>query len=184
MMLDFETMTAFIVAYGMNFIGAIVVLLLGWWIAGTIQRMIQRSFSKRRIDPTLTTFLSSFARYAILLLVFLVILQLIGVQATSLIAVVGAASLAIGLALQGTLGNMAAGVMLLLFRPFRLADDVEVAGKRGIVKDLNLFMTELQAAETGVQVLVPNGQVWNSVIVNHTAYQRSNPSPPMPPAAA
>lgn len=177
MVLDFDALSALVVAYGMNFVGAIVVLIIGWWLANLVQRTIHRALSSRRIDATLANFLASFARYSALVLVFLVILQLIGIQATSLIAVVGAASLAIGLALQGTLSNMAAGVMLLLFRPYRLADDIEVTGRRGIVKDLNLFMTELEAAENGVQILVPNAQIWNAPIVNHTAYKRSNPPP-------
>src|SRR5437588_777251 len=88
----------------------------------------------RSIFASLAHFLSSLARYAILLVTFLVILQLIGIQATSLIAVLGAASLAIGLALQGTLSDIAAGVMLLFFRPFKIGDSVEVAGKSGTVK--------------------------------------------------
>lgn len=176
MVLDFDTLSALVVAYGMNFVGAIIVLVIGWWLANLVQRGIRRTLSSRRVDPTLTSFLGSFARYSALVLVFLVILQLIGIQATSLIAVVGAASLAVGLALQGTLSNMAAGVMLLLFRPYRLSDEIEVGTRRGIVKDLNLFMTELEEVENKVQILIPNAQIWNAAIVNHTAYKRNAPT--------
>jgi small conductance mechanosensitive channel len=102
-------------------------------------------------------------------IVFVVILQIIGIQATSLVAVIGAASLAIGLALQGTLSNMAAGVMLLLFRPFRLGDTIEVGGITGTVKNLNLFMTEIASGDN-VQVLIPNGKVWGNAITNFSTY--------------
>jgi len=173
---DLERWANLSVVYGMNFAGALVVLIVGWWAAGAVGRAVKRALSSERVDETLANFLSSLARYAVLILVFLIILQLIGIQATSLIAVIGAASLAIGLALQGTLSNMAAGVMLLLFRPYRLTDDIEVAGKRGIVKDLSLFVTELEA-EGGVQVLIPNGQIWNAPIVNFTAYKRNAAQP-------
>jgi small conductance mechanosensitive channel len=169
--IDVDRLGSLFVLYGINFAGALAVAILGWWAAGAVRRVVARALSFNRIDQTLANFLSNFARYAVLVLVFLIILQLIGIQATSLIAVIGAASLAIGLALQGTLSNMAAGVMLLLFRPFRLGDDIEVAGKRGTVRDLDLFMTELAGAEN-VQILVPNSQIWNAAIINHTAYKR------------
>lgn len=170
---DVERWAGLSLMYGVNFGGALVVAIIGWWIAGTVERAVKRALSSNRIDETLANFLASLSRYAVLILVFLIILQLIGVQATSLIAVIGAASLAIGLALQGTLSNMAAGVMLLLFRPYRLTDDIEVAGKRGLVRDLSLFVTELES-EGSVQVLIPNGQIWNAPIVNFTAYKRNN----------
>ena len=173
---DLENLVNLTVVYGMNFAGALVVLIVGWWVAGAVGRAVKRALSSERIDETLANFLLSLTRYAILMLVFLIILQLIGIQATSLIAVIGAASLAIGLALQGTLSNMAAGVMLLLFRPYRMTDDIEVAGKRGFVRDLSLFVTELEA-EGGVQVLIPNGQIWNAPIVNFTAYKRNTAQP-------
>jgi len=93
----------------------------------------------------------------------------VGIQATSLVAVIGASSLAIGLALQGTLSNMAAGVMLLLFRPFKLGDSIEVGGKSGTVQNLNLFFTELAGGDN-VQILIPNGQVWGQAMVNNSVY--------------
>jgi small conductance mechanosensitive channel len=93
----------------------------------------------------------------------------IGIQATSLVAVAGAASLAVGLALQGTLTHMAAGVMLLLFRPFHLGDSIQVGGKSGVVRGLNIFMTEIAAGDN-VQILIPNGQVWGQAITNESAY--------------
>src|SRR5262249_23478729 len=148
------------VLYGANLLGGLLVAALGWWAAGfaggAVRRMLMAS---PHMDVTLAGFLASLARYAILVVTFLVILQLVGIQATSLVAVLGAASLAIGLALQGTLSHMAAGIMLLLFRPFHVGDSIEVAGKSGTVRDLNLFMTELASGDN-VKVLIPNGLVW------------------------
>ena len=113
-------------------------------------------------------FLASLARYATLVFVVIAALQLFGIQTASSVAVLGATSLAIGLALQGTLSNLAAGVML-IFRPFRIGDDVEVARKTGKVRSLSLFMTELVAPDN-TQILLPNGSVWGQPIVNHSAY--------------
>ena len=107
-----------------------------------------------QVDATVTAFLASLIYYGILAVTIVLILQVAGLQATSLVAVLGTASLAIGLALQGTLSNLAAGVMLLIFRPFRIGDVIEVAGKSGIVVSLNVFMTEIAAGEN-VKVLVP-----------------------------
>jgi small conductance mechanosensitive channel len=167
---DLDRLGNLLVIYGINLAGAIVVALIGWWAASLAQRTARRALlASSPVDPTLAYFLSSLARYAILLVTFLVILQLIGIQATSLIAVLGAASLAVGLALQGTLSDIAAGVMLLFFRPFKIGDSIEVAGKSGTVRDLNLFMTELASGDN-VQVLMPNRQVWGTSIVNLSTY--------------
>jgi small conductance mechanosensitive channel len=170
MRFDIEALGNLLVLYGIKFVVALVVAVIGWTVAGLAARMLRRLLlSTPGTDATVATFLSSLGRYAILVVTFLVILQLVGIQATSLVAVLGAVSLAIGLALQGTLSNMAAGVMLLLFRPFRLGDVIEVAGKSGTVRDLNLFMTELAGGDN-VQVLIPNGQVWGSALTNFSAY--------------
>ena len=125
---------------------------------------------------------ASLAYYAVLLVVVLIILQVLGIQATSIVAVLGAATLAIGLALQGTLSNVAAGIMLLIYRPFRLGDSIEVAGKKGIVRNLNLFMTELASSEN-VQVLIPNAQVWGAAALsNYSAYPTRRVSVTVPVA--
>jgi small conductance mechanosensitive channel len=133
------------------------------------------------MDPTVGAFLSSLVYYAVFVVAFAIILQIIGVQATSLVAVLGAATLAIGLALQGTLSNVAAGAMLLVFRPFRLGNSIEVAGKSGTVKNLNLFMTELATGDN-VQVFIPNGQVWGSALTNFSAYPMRHISVSIPVA--
>jgi small conductance mechanosensitive channel len=170
MAVNLDRLGGLLVVYGINVLGALVAALVGWWAAGLAGRWARRALlASGHMDAMVAGFLSSLARYAVLVVAFLVILQLIGIQATSLVAVLGAASLAIGLALQGTLANMAAGVMLLLFRPFRIGDSIEVAGKNGTVKDLNLFMTELASGDN-VKVLIPNGLVWGTTLTNLSAY--------------
>lgn len=170
MTINFDTLKASLVLYGLNAIYAILLLAVGWYLSGAMQRFVTRALTvTHRVDPLVTLFVSSLARYGVLALVGIAVLQLFGIQTASLVAVLGATSLAIGLALQGTLSNLAAGVMLLLFRPFRIGDDVEVAGKAGKVKSLSLFMTELVAPDN-TQILLPNGQVWGAAIINHSAY--------------
>lgn len=167
---DFTFLTNLVVVYGFNVVGALLLAIAGFWVAGVIHRGVHRGLlASKRMDVTVASFLASLAQYATLAVVLVAILQLVGIQATSLIAVLGAASLAIGLALQGTLSNMAAGVMLLLFRPFKVGDTIEVAGKGGTVKDLNLFFTEL-ASSDNVQVLIPNAQVWGTALTNQSKY--------------
>ncbi|SFP85126.1 small conductance mechanosensitive channel [Bradyrhizobium sp. Ghvi] len=170
MTINFDTLRASLVLYGLNAIYAIVLLAIGWYLSSAMQRFVTRLLSvTHRVDPLVTLFVGSLARYGVLAVVGIAVLQLFGIQTASLVAVLGATSLAIGLALQGTLSNLAAGVMLLLFRPFHIGHEVEVAGKSGKVRSLSLFMTELVAPDN-TQILLPNGQVWGAAIVNHSAY--------------
>jgi small conductance mechanosensitive channel len=170
--LDLDHFGGLIVVYGMNCLGAILIAIAGWWIASIAERMTRRALlANSHMDRTVAAFLSSLVRYALLAVTLVLILQVVGIQATSLVAVIGASSLAIGLALQGTLSNMAAGVMLLLFRPFKLGDAIEVGGKSGTVQNLNLFFTELAGGDN-VQILIPNGQVWGQALINNSAYDR------------
>ncbi|MBO0343847.1 mechanosensitive ion channel [Roseibium sp. CAU 1637] len=149
---------------------AVVVLAVGWILAGFVSRLIKsRVNASPRIDDTLGSFASSVAKYLILVITVIAVLQLFGIQATSLVAILGAASLAIGLALQGTLGDLAAGVMLILFRPYKVGQFVDIGGTTGTVKDINLFMTELATADN-VQILMPNGKAWGSVITNYAVH--------------
>lgn len=167
---DLTFVTNLLVVYGMNALGAVLLAVAGFWIAGVVERGVTRALmASKRMDMTVAGFLASLARYGLLAVTLVAILQLVGIQATSLIAVLGAASLAIGLALQGTLSNMAAGVMLLLFRPFRVGDQIEVGGKSGEVRSLNLFLTELAGGDN-VQVLIPNASVWGQALINHSTY--------------
>ena len=141
--------------YGLKVIGAILILIVGRflanWTQGKIPSWLERS---GKVDQTLKGFLSSFARYLVLIVTFLAVLSQFVIETTSLIAVFGVAGVAIGLALQGTLSNVAVGVMLLIFRPFKVGDYVEAGGTAGTVKDIRLFFSEL-ATPDNVQILVP-----------------------------
>jgi small conductance mechanosensitive channel len=170
---DLEHLGNLFVLYGINFVGAVLVAFIGWWISRVTARATRRVLLiSSHMDMMVAGFLASIVRYAALIVTLLIILELIGIQATSLVAVVGATSLSIGLALQGTLSNLAAGIMLLVFRPVRTGDKIEVGGKSGTVKALTLFVTEL-SNDDGVQVLMPNGQVWGAPITNFSAYSRN-----------
>jgi len=154
--------------YGLDVVGAVVILVVGWIAAGWIGGAVRRSLARfPKVDVTLQTFFASFARYVILIFTVLAVLSQFGVQTASLIAVFGAAGLAIGLALQGTLSNVAAGVMLLIFRPFKIGDFIEGAGLSGTVKGITLFVTEL-ATPDNVQIVVPNSQLWGAAIKNYS----------------
>lgn len=156
--------------YGMNVIGAIVILIIGWMIAGWAKRFVARLLGKNsKIDMTLTSFLSGAIRYIILIFTIIAVLGRFGIETASLVTILGAASLAIGLALQGTLSNVAAGVMLLIFRPFKIGDFIKTAGHAGVIKDLGLFVTEMATGDN-VQIIIPNGQIWGASIENFSAH--------------
>jgi len=149
-------------------LGALVILLIGWMVSAWLQRRIVNLSKKHRhLDDMLFEFLASIVRYVVMGFTILFVLNTFGVQTTSVVAVIGAAGLAIGLALQGTLSNVAAGVMLILFRPIKIGDFVEVAGMMGTVKAISLNFTEL-ANLSNAQVIVPNSEVWGNIITNYT----------------
>jgi small conductance mechanosensitive channel len=157
-----------ITAYGMNVIGAIVMLIVGWIAAGWASRATGKALARTdKVDETLGQFFTSSVRYLVLIITGLAVLSQFGVQTASLITVLGAAGLAVGLALQGTLSNVAAGVMLLLFRPFKIGDFVEVAGHAGTVGAITLFTTEM-ATPDNVHIVVPNASVWGAAVKNYS----------------
>jgi small conductance mechanosensitive channel len=152
-------------------VAAVVLVATVWasrWASRLVRRMLQR-FHRTRDDATLQGFFASLVRYAVIIVGLIAVLTRLGVETTSVIAVLGAASLAIGLALQGTLSNVAAGVMMLIFRPYKVGDFVEIAGKQGVVKSLDLFTTELATLDN-VRVVAPNGKIFGDFILNFTAH--------------
>ena len=150
----------------LNAVKALAVVIVGWMAAGAISGFVRRKVNANdNIDNTIGNFVASIIKWVILLMVLVAVLGLFGIEATSLVAVLGAATLAIGLALQGTLGDIAAGFMLILFRPYKLGQFVDIGGTSGTVMDINLFVTEL-ATPDNVQIIMPNGQAWGSVITN------------------
>lgn len=151
-----------------SLLGAITILFIGWTVSVWMQRRIVKlSKRNKHLDDMLFEFLASIVRYVIMGFTILFVLNTFGVQTTSVVAVIGAAGLAIGLALQGTLSNVAAGVMLILFRPIKIGDFVEVAGKMGTVRSISLNFTEM-ADLSNVQVIVPNSEVWGNIITNYS----------------
>jgi small conductance mechanosensitive channel len=151
-----------------NFLAAVLILIAGWIASRLGARWTRRGLERfPHFDPTLKPLLASLVRYAILIVAFIEVLQRFGVETTSLIAVVGAAGLAFGLALQGTLSNVAAGVMLLILRPFRVGDGILVAGQSGTVREIGLFTTILISDDLAY-VSIPNASIFGGVIVNNS----------------
>ena len=151
-------------------VAAVLILIAGFMVAGWASRRVRKLAERHpSLDQTLFNFLGNLVRYAVIALSVVVVLNTVGIQTTSLVAAIGAAGLAIGLALQGTLSNVAAGIMIVFFRPIRLGDFVEVNGQMGTVKEINLNYIEM-ASVGNVQIIVPNSQVWGNTIVNYSTY--------------
>ena len=154
--------------YIVNLVTAILLIIAGFIIARTVSRFIRSYFRDiERIDKTLIPVLAQIAHYTILIFTIILVLAEFGVQTTSMIAVLGAAGLAIGLALQGTLQNVAAGIMLLIIRPFQVDDFIEAGEASGTVDEIGLFMTRMHTPQ-GVFVAVPNSKIWSDTIINYS----------------
>ena len=163
-------MMDWMIEMGTNVVSAIVILIAAIWGSGYAKKAIIAAGKRyEMLDDTLFGFFGSLARWAILVFAGIFILGRFGIQTTSLVALIGAAGLAIGLALQGTLTNLAAGVMLLVFRPFKVGDFINAGGHSGTVKAIDLFTTEF-ATPDNVQIIVPNGQIWSGSITNYSAH--------------
>ncbi|MFP8880998.1 MAG: mechanosensitive ion channel domain-containing protein, partial [Myxococcota bacterium] len=141
------TLTGLVATWGLQIIGALAVLIIGRLVAGAIKRSVVHGLARADTDASLIPFLSNTVYYILLTVVIIAVLNLFGVETTSLIAIVGAAGLAIGLALQGTFSNFAAGVMLLIFHPFRKGDLIEAGGSKGSVIEIGVFTTVLDTAD-------------------------------------
>ena len=161
-----DAASALVVAYAFSVIGAIVILIAGFIVAGLVRRWVYSTLKRlRHSDEMLNLFIAKVARYGVLILVLVTVLSQFGVQTASIIATLGAAGLAIGLALQGTLQNIAAGIMLLFLRPFQVGDYVETTNAKGVVKEIGLFATEFETLD-GIYLLAPNSEVWGSTVTN------------------
>jgi small conductance mechanosensitive channel len=162
-----ETAIDLLSTWGLNVIGAIVLLIIGRIVAGWIRTSIIKGLTKVNADASLIPFFASMAYYVALAVVLIAVLNLFGIETTSLIAVLGAAGLAVDLALQGTLSSFAAGVMLLIFRPIRVGDFVEVAGQAGTVAEISIFSTLLNTGDN-VRITIPNAQVYGDTVKNYS----------------
>jgi small conductance mechanosensitive channel len=155
-------------AWGPSLIAAVAVLLIGWWLARLLTGVLRRMMSRASVDPTLTSFVSNLAYMGLMALVVISALGQLGVNTTSFAALIAAAGLAIGFALQGSLGNFAAGVMLIFFRPFKAGDFVEAGGVSGVVEEVQVFATRIRTGDNK-EITVPNGQITGGAIVNYSA---------------
>lgn len=149
-------------------IGALLVFVLGWWLIGKLRRIISRAFEQRELDLSLKTFLNSIIGVALKVVLFITVAGMVGIPTSSILAIFGAAGLAVGLALQGSLSNFAGGVLILLFKPYRVGDTITFSGETGKVTAIQIFNTIFETSD-GRTVILPNGAVSNGTIINHSS---------------
>ncbi|TYT76107.1 mechanosensitive ion channel family protein [Desulfobotulus mexicanus] len=158
---------SFLALYGLRVLAALAIFIIGRMIAGSIRKMLKTAMDRSKIDPTLSGFFTSVVYFGILTFVIIAALGKLGVQTTSFIAILGAAGLAVGLALQGSLSNFAAGVLMIIFRHFRVGDYIEGGGTAGTVQDIGIFTTELTTPDNK-KVIVPNAKLTGDNIINYS----------------
>lgn len=163
-----ERAMAMVTSFGTDLIVAIIIFVVGRWVAKWMARLTEKAMLRADADVTLVAFVRSIVYIALLTFVVMAAIANLGIQTTSFIAVLGAAGFAIGLALQGSLGNFAAGVMLIIFRPFKAGDFVEAAGISGVVEEIKIFTTTLRTGDNKT-IIVPNASITSSTIVNYSA---------------
>jgi len=159
----------YVSTYGLRIIGAIVILIVGRIAAGVGRKIVRKMLTKSNAEPSIISFFASLTYFLILTFTILAALAKFGIQTASFVAVLGAAGFAIGFALQGSLGNFAAGVLILVLRPFKAGDFIIGAGESGVVKEIRLFTTVL-ATPDNVKIMIPNGKLFGDTIKNVTAY--------------
>lgn len=157
-----------LMTWGMNLLFAILIFVIGRWVSKAILSVIRRLFGRSKLDDILIHFLMSILQGVFMIIVVAASLDQLGVDTTSLVALIGAAGLAIGLSLQDSLKNFAAGVMLITFRPFKSGDFVEAGGTTGVVETINIFSSTLRTPDNR-EVIIPNGSIYSGVITNYSA---------------
>ncbi len=164
-----DQLTVFVTTYGINVIGAIIILILGRIAAGIGRKVVKKVLEKSKTDPAVVSFVESMIYFLILIFAVVAALAKFGIQTASFVAILGAAAFAIGFALQGSLANFAAGVLILVLRPFKVGDYIDGAGVAGTVKDIQLFTTVL-ATPDNIKIMVPNGKLFGDTIKNISAF--------------
>jgi small conductance mechanosensitive channel len=157
-----------ITLFAPSILGALAILIIGWWIIGIIMKAVTKMMEKSKIEPSLKTFAVSLLSIGLKVMLIISAAGSLGVETTSFVAILGAASFAIGLALQGSLGNFAGGALILFFKPFKVGDLVEAQGFKGVVEEIQIFTTIL-SAPGGKRIIVPNGILSNGSITNFSA---------------
>ena len=156
-----------VLLYSIKIAASIIILMIGFWIINRATKVINSVFGKKHVDPSVKSFFKTLINTTLKIILIIFILNFIGIQTTSIVALIGAAGLAIGLALQGTLTNFAGGVMILLFKPFRVGDIIEAQGKKGKVRDIQIFTTILTTEDDQRDIIIPNSILSNGIIENH-----------------
>jgi small conductance mechanosensitive channel len=164
---NYDHFARILVSYTIRAIAALLILFIGFWLINRLVRVADRVLGINRFDVTFKKFIRNFFNAGLKVFLFVFVLNFVGVEATSVVALIGAAGLAIGLALQGTLTNFAGGVLLLLFKPFRVGDIIEAQGKKGVVTEIQIFTTVITTPENKV-IFIPNSMLSNGIIENHT----------------
>ncbi|MBQ0719878.1 MAG: mechanosensitive ion channel [Gammaproteobacteria bacterium] len=162
------TMVGWATLYGVKMIVALLIFVIGKWVAKKLSNVTRRLMLSREVDTALVNFMSSMVYYALLIFVVIAALGQVGIQTASFVAIVGAAGLAIGLAMQGSLSNFAAGVLIIIFKPFKIGDFVEMAGTSGVIENIMIFTTEMKTGDNK-KVIVPNSSVLGGIITNYSA---------------
>lgn len=157
-----------IMVYGPRLIGAIITLVIGLWIINILQKVVRKGFEKRDVDASLRGFLNSMIGILLKIMLFISVVGMLGVEMTSFIAILGAAGLAVGMALSGTLQNFAGGVMILIFKPFKVGDYIEAQGHAGSVNEIQIFNTILKTPDNKT-IIIPNGGLSTGSMINYSA---------------
>lgn len=165
-----DTLIDFIVQYGLKIVGGIAFLIIGLWIVKRLTKLIKRIMEKKGTDPTLSGFVLSLTSIALKVLVIISVMGMIGIEMTSFIAVLGAAGLAVGLALQGTLQNFAGGVLILALKPYKIGDYISTQGHDGVVKDIQIFNTIMVTVDNKT-IIIPNSAISSSSMTNFSAQE-------------
>lgn len=167
-----ETVVQWLLQDGINIgkaiLMALIIFVIGKWIAGTIKNKLRSTMEKRNVDPALISFGKSIIYYVLMIAVVLAAVQQVGFQTTSLVAVLGAAGLAVGLALQGSLSNFASGVLIIMFRPFKIGDFIDAGGQAGVVQEIGVLVTVMKTPDNR-KIIQPNSAIMSGAIVNVTA---------------
>lgn len=153
------------VQYGLSFLAAILIFIIGKWVARLVARLIENAMAKSKIEKTLASFAKNMIYYTILIFVIIAALGKLGIQTSSFVALIGAAGLAVGLALQGSLANFAAGVMIIMFEPFKTGNTIESSGATGVVEEIQIFNTILRSENK--KIILPNAKITSDKIVVH-----------------
>jgi small conductance mechanosensitive channel len=163
-----KTVSEYLATYGLKILGALLIFLIGRWVAGVVAGLVEKALLKSKVDATIAKFTKHLTNVGILVFVVIAALASLGVETTQFAVALGAAGLAIGLALQGSLANFASGFLMIIFRPFKVGDFIEAAGVKGVVEEIQIFNTIINTLDN-IRVIVPNGQITGGNILNYTA---------------